>query len=187
MKGKQPMLHNAALISSGTLLALVLTACGGGGGSSNNGGGGGDTDTSQFTASATWTFDLPGAGQDACYDFDNALQTADCSSTDWDLMVRSSGLTATFWTNSGTTNAAGPGRRPQRPVRLHLGRPANLGHRPDRWRRQHHPGIGLFCRCQQWRLRRQQCDPVRRIRIRHRRRPLPVPQLPRLPDHDRQQ
>ena len=109
MKGKQPMLHNAALISSGTLLALVLTACGGGGGSNNNGGGGGDTDTSQFTASATWTFDLPGAGQDACYDFDNALQTADCSSTDWDLMVRSSGLTATFWTNSGTTNAAGQG------------------------------------------------------------------------------
>lgn len=107
MKGKQPMLHNAALTTAGTLLALTLTACGGSSSSNNNGGGG--AETSQFTDTATWTFQLPANGQQTCFDFDTNTEIEDCTGTGWDLQVRSGGRTATLWSNGGTTNASGQG------------------------------------------------------------------------------
>lgn len=94
-------------------VATTLVACGGGGGGSDTTTTSTtpttpDTTTTQpvsdnkFTSSGTWTFALPAtAGATLCYDFDNKVQVADCSGTAWDLKVKSSGTTGSFWTNSG--------------------------------------------------------------------------------------
>ncbi len=110
-------------ISASTLgaiaMALLLAACGGGGddagtggnpgdnGNSGNNGNNGGT-TSAFTQSATWTFALPASGGAICYDFNTRAEVANCSGNAWDLKVKSSGKTASLWTNSGTSgNGAG--------------------------------------------------------------------------------
>ncbi len=77
-------------------MALVLTACGGGGDSGTSA-----VEASKFTKSATWTFQLPVAGNSLCFDFDNNLQTVDCTGTAWDIKAVSGGRSVTFATNSG--------------------------------------------------------------------------------------
>lgn len=94
------------------LLAAGLAACGGSSSShrgGNNDGGGPPTDDTAFTDTASWTFQLPGNGGQLCFDFDTNTQVDDCTGTGWDVQVRSGGRSATFWTNSGTTHAAGQG------------------------------------------------------------------------------
>jgi len=59
--------------------------------------------TSAFTQSGEWTFVLPASGTSVCYDFEAKAQTADCTGTKWDLKVKSSGMTASLWTNGGTS------------------------------------------------------------------------------------
>lgn len=98
-------------------MALALTACGGGGGD--------DTATTPtppvvtptpdptptptpeagFTQTAQWDLVLPANGVSVCYDFNAKAEVADCAGTAWDLKVKSSGLTATFWTNSGVSGS----------------------------------------------------------------------------------
>ncbi len=91
-----------------TALTLLLAACGGGGG------GGDETPPpdgdNQFTESGAWTFALPAAGGEVCYDFDAAAEVAGCTGSAWDLKVRSGGRSATLWTNSGTSSADGSGK-----------------------------------------------------------------------------
>lgn len=99
-------------IVGASLLALALAACGGGGGEgAPSTGAPGTPDpaspTSRFTSKATWTFELPAAGGETCYDFDAAQPVPACSGTNWDLKVRSGGRSASLWTNSGVS---GPGQ-----------------------------------------------------------------------------
>lgn len=85
----------------GTLtLAGLLAACGGSDDSTETVT---PTPTTSFTQSATWTFALPAANAAICYDFDTQAVVADCTGTAWDLKVKSSGLTGSLWTNSGTS------------------------------------------------------------------------------------
>lgn len=96
------------------VVVASLAACGGGGGSSS------DSDSTTptpiptptptptptpsaggFSASKTWTFQLPASGQSLCYDFDAGQEVANCQGDTWDLEVSSGGRSASFWTNSG--------------------------------------------------------------------------------------
>ena len=103
--------HRGTRALGASLLALALAACGGGGGdgtpSEAPGTPGPVSPTSRFTTKASWTFELPAAGGEACYDFDAAQPVPDCSGANWDLKVRSGGRSASFWTNSGVS---GPGQ-----------------------------------------------------------------------------
>lgn len=98
-------------------LALTLAACGGGGDDSSTttagSTGGGTTtppaSTSAFTQSAEWTFTLPANGSSICYDFNSKAVVAGCTGTNWDLKVKSSGMSATLWTNSGTSGTGNGG------------------------------------------------------------------------------
>lgn len=101
-----------------TALALALAACGGGGDDSGTttggtGGTGGTTtppaSTSAFTQTAQWTFTLPANGASVCYDFNAKAEVAGCTGNNWDLKVKSSGMTATLWTNSGTSGTGNGG------------------------------------------------------------------------------
>ncbi|CAG2158546.1 HmuY family protein [Cupriavidus numazuensis] len=112
-------------ISASTLgaimMALALAACGGGGddtgssnsgnsgNSGNNGNSGNTGTTSAFTQSAKWTFALPASGSTVCYDFNAKAEVANCSGNAWDLKVKSSGMTGSLWTNSGTSGSGGGG------------------------------------------------------------------------------
>ncbi|MCD2513896.1 HmuY family protein [Comamonas endophytica] len=118
------MIHAPSLTFGKTALAMavavVLTACGGGGG--------GDDAASDptapvtpaptptptptpeptpvgFTQSAQWNVALPASGASVCYDFNAKAEVPDCSGTAWDLKIKSAGMTATFWTNSGTSGS----------------------------------------------------------------------------------
>ncbi len=83
------------------MAASVLAACGGGGGEATPPPP--PPPASSFTQSGSWTFNLPASGTALCYDFDTQAEVAGCAGNDWDLRVLSSGLTATLWTNSGTS------------------------------------------------------------------------------------
>lgn len=106
------MINKSASAFGTVVLAMTLAACGGGGGDS---GGGGNTPTppppaeTGFTQSAKWTFALPASGSSICYDFNAKAEVADCSGTAWDLKVKSSGMTSTLWTNSGTSGTGAGG------------------------------------------------------------------------------
>ena len=65
--------------------------------------------TSAFTQSGEWTFAMPATGQSLCYNLEAKAEVADCSGTAWDLKVKSGGLTATLWTNSGTSGTGAGG------------------------------------------------------------------------------
>jgi len=113
--------NRAALRALGAAaLALTLAACGGGDGGTTitastggtSGGTGGTTtpSTSAFTQTAEWTFQLPAANAAVCYDFNTKAETA-CTGTAWDLKVKSSsnGMSASLWTNSGTSGTGNGG------------------------------------------------------------------------------
>ena len=59
--------------------------------------------TTEFTQSGEWKFVLPASGTSLCYDLEAKAAVADCSGTKWDLKVKSGGMTATLWTNGGTS------------------------------------------------------------------------------------
>ncbi|MGD9943684.1 MAG: HmuY family protein [Burkholderiaceae bacterium] len=95
------------LLTAG-LAAALLAGCGGGGD-------GGSSEpppppvTNKFTQTATWTFTLPAAGGEICYDFDRRIQDAQCTGNQWDLKLASAGRSATFWTNSGVSGSGAGG------------------------------------------------------------------------------
>ncbi|GJG94446.1 HmuY family protein [Cupriavidus pauculus] len=99
-------------------LAVALSACGGGGDDSTTtpttGGNTGTTtppaSTSAFTQTAAWSFQLPAANASVCYDFNAKAQVA-CTGTAWDLKVKtgSNGMSASLWTNSGTSGTGNGG------------------------------------------------------------------------------
>jgi len=95
------------------MLAMTLAACGGGddgnAGNAGNQPGTGTPNTSSFTQSAKWTFTLPTAGSAICYDFNAKAEVAGCTGNAWDLKVKSSGMTPTLWTNSGTSGTGAGG------------------------------------------------------------------------------
>lgn len=52
---------------------------------------------------------MPASGSAICYDFNAKAEVADCSGNAWDLKVKGSGMTATLWTNSGTSGTGAGG------------------------------------------------------------------------------
>ncbi len=97
------MIYKPASAFGTIVLTMTLAACGGGED------GGTPTPTPPpvtnpgFTQSATWSVVLPAAGNSLCYDFNAKAVVADCTGKAWDLKLKSSGRTSTFWTNSGTS------------------------------------------------------------------------------------
>jgi len=80
--------------------AALLAGCGSGGDDAV------DTTpvaTTEFTQSGEWKFVLPASGTSVCYDLEAKAAVADCSGAKWDLKVKSGGMTATLWTNGGTS------------------------------------------------------------------------------------
>lgn len=95
-----------------TALALTLGACGGGGG--GNGGdddAGGETPAAGFASETlSWTVELPVSGdKTVCYDFDAGAEASCDDGSAWDLKLDASSSAPKFWTNGGTSNAAGSG------------------------------------------------------------------------------
>lgn len=117
MKNNRTIYASALNTAMLALVTAALAACGGGGDSAPAAPASTTpttpatpvTPTTAFTQSGTWTFTLPANGTSICYDFNAQAQTADCTGTAWDLKVKSSGLTATLWTNSGTSGTGGGG------------------------------------------------------------------------------
>lgn len=111
------MIQHSASTLGKTALAIAITmalaACGGGGDGAS------DpvapttpvtptptpTPEAGFTQTAQWKLVLPASGSSVCYDFNAKTEVADCSGTAWDLKVKSAGMTATFWTNSGISGS----------------------------------------------------------------------------------
>lgn len=120
------MNHNGKMMLGGGLLALLLAGCGGGGGSGDGasgsastpqtGQGGGsattpEASTNRFTGKATWTVQVPAAGQSVCYDFDQAVEVAGCQGNAWDLKLSAgSGRSGpSLFTNSGPSGTGNGG------------------------------------------------------------------------------
>lgn len=94
------------------LVATMLTACGGGGDSSTPATPGTPAtpvNTSSFTQSGSWTFTMPAAGTSICYDFNTQAAVAGCTGNNWDLKIKGGTMSASLWTNSGTSGAGGGG------------------------------------------------------------------------------
>jgi len=95
------MNHKPSFFAFGAVAcAAFLAGCGSGGDDAV------DTPpvaTTEFTQSGEWKFVLPASGTSICYDLEAKAVVADCTGAKWDLKVKSSGMTASLWTNGGTS------------------------------------------------------------------------------------